>query len=719
MSSKNFYGDRHPEIIEKFPDSAFYHISGNGVLDVTKAPFFAKGDGVTDDTKALCDAMTFVRHHQCPATWQDQTYCSQAKDKNWIIYLPAGTYLVSGTVSQNWPARGFNLSRGGWNYCEYIDVNSPEHEEELYALHHGTVPLLHGKEPYRAADDNNGCYIRGQYPEHELYDEVNWGIRIIGENREKTVIKLIDDAPGFSDGEARPVLANVLLQRGSNVNIGNFVENLTIDTGCGNPAAAAMRWNCSNYGGIRNVTLKSGDGKGSAGLLMDRNNVTGYFRDITISGFDTAMLLAAGRETMVTFEYGTLHANNIAVDIGDARSGGGGDNLTWRRVSVTAPQPVVCRQAAQVVMLESSINGREDFPAVKVGEDAFFLGRKIEFHGCRVALETPEHKIEERYIEEFYSAEAPENSNICRVDIADVPAVDFPQDPSAWAVVEDFGAVGNGIDDDTEAIRRAFAANKKAVFFSSHIYAVSGSINVPGNVNEIAGAYSSVIRCSGGVPDGIFVISEDSPQPLRIRRFFSAGGTVADHFAARDLIMEDIYVAFNHGRKSMFRDNSKVPRGADPESGLWACSRNAAPDIRKREFITDSIMPVCSLADGTGTLENVEYYGRMIDSEHVDTGLYAFRKSQVNILGFKSENSQTLLCASENTRMEVLGGSMLEFADKKGPLIKSRDSEISAVFLLWHISTVPEVIVEKDGNVVVHGKDVVPLAHEDAAVIII
>ena len=92
-------------------------------------------------------------------------------------------------------------------------------------------------------------------------------------------------------------------------------------------------------------------------------------------------------------------------------------------------------------------------------------------------------------------------------------------------------------------------------------------------------------------------------------------------------------------------------------------------------------MPVCVAGDGKA-LENVEYYGRMLDAEHVDTGLYAFKNSDVSIFGFKSENSQTLLYAADHTRMEVLGGSMLEFYQKEGPLLLCENAEVSAMFLL-------------------------------------
>jgi hypothetical protein len=70
----------------------------------------------------------------------------------------------------------------------------------------------------------------------------------------------------------------------------NYIFDMTIDVGRGNPGAEGIHWIGHNSSAIRNVTIKSDDGQGFMGLDMR----TQYFgpalaKNVTIEGFQYGM----------------------------------------------------------------------------------------------------------------------------------------------------------------------------------------------------------------------------------------------------------------------------------------------------------------------------------------------------------------------------------------------------------------------------------------------
>ena len=250
-------GDRHPAVNLVYPEAAFMHAGKGGrLVDVTKPPFNAKGDGKTDDTGALIAAREFVMRSHEPA------YCFRNLLKgSYILYLPNGTYLVSDSVNHNLPVQ---VGDSVWdNYQRYWLMTDAETQtKELF--------------PARWVNEHNDSII------------------LLGQSREKTILRLKDNSPGFGAGAAKPVLGFFRLNCGSNVNQNNVVENLTVDTGSGNPGAIGIRWNSANTGAIRNVAVRSGDGTGVAGLMCDVFATEGLLEDVSIRGFDEGLTISAG-----------------------------------------------------------------------------------------------------------------------------------------------------------------------------------------------------------------------------------------------------------------------------------------------------------------------------------------------------------------------------------------------------------------------------------------
>jgi hypothetical protein len=131
---------------------------------------------------------------------------------------------------------------------------------------------------------------------------------LLGESQKGTIIKLKDNNSTFSQEKEKPII-DTNHNRANGFR--NTVENLTIDTGRGNQNAIGIRFNSNNGGGIFNVSIISGDGKGSHGL-----DLTGVelgpllIKNVYVKGFDRGILVGGGKTNSVHMENIVLKGQN-------------------------------------------------------------------------------------------------------------------------------------------------------------------------------------------------------------------------------------------------------------------------------------------------------------------------------------------------------------------------------------------------------------------------
>ncbi len=303
-----------------------------------------------------------------------------------------------------------------------------------------------------------------------------------GAGREKTIIRLKDHARGYADSQIpKPVFAvgydwpyvnRPKNNRAGNV-IGNYVSDLAIETGSGNPATLGLDFHCNNVGGVENVYIRSGDGVGLVGLDL-RRPWPGpcLIKNVSITGFDLG-IAAAHREYSLVFSGISLRGQRVCAIRNQ------GNALSLENVVSENNVPAVENAGGGLVVLINSrlTGGTADETAVRSDDASLYL-RNVQVSGygksvvetrtregepAETLADISDSPIEEYFTGPFDYAFEPDQRGSLKLEIKATPEIVRPS-VDQWVNVQDFqDLVDEG--DWAPAIQAAVDAGKPLVYF--------------------------------------------------------------------------------------------------------------------------------------------------------------------------------------------------------------------------------------------------------------
>lgn len=644
----------------KYYENVIFPEKCKAYIDVTKAPYFVDPTGTEDCTeklKRIIDNLMEEIVVQMKEVYEtlkqlpDNTNLGVENRKqngrifalfpnelNQIpaIYFPNGTYLVSDTITYSSP--------------------------ELHNM------MFH--------------YISGGF-------ELNRCIRMIGQNKEKTIIKLQDHCPGFEYGQERPVV-NFMLGERTNVAMSNYFENITIDVGHGNPGAVGLIFFANNSGAIRNVTIKSSDENyaGAIGLWIKHeihSSCNAY--SLTVEGFQYGILVSTYR-TVSHFEnitlrnqtkYGIKIENNAVQIIG-------------LKAKANVPVLYTSGPMAHVVLADAElISDGTDYTAIKYEMGCIYL-RRVTTKGFVTAFERNwfEESLPDGYVEEYcnWEGKAPfdDKAEGIGLIVPPLPDVELEQNMGNWCCVNDYGAVGDGVHDDSDAIAEAFASGKSVIWFQPGLYHITRPINIPETVKHVHFMYCNIRtgqELSQMDGEAVFHIEGNSKEMLLVEKLFTWEESTGRMRMFRHDGTRSVYMRDMHTQACAFYFNT-VP-------GAEVFFENCACTIGKKALYGD--VPCFEFNGQKAWCHSINPERSMIETIN--------RGGTLWFSGFKTEQEGSINITTDGGTTEVLGGVAVVGHGKDNPLIYNQNSNVSAIFSTtgYHeYSTFPIAVKEERGN---------------------
>jgi hypothetical protein len=550
--------------------------------------FGAKGDGQHDDTAALTAAIAAAGTDTGAFFWRTR-----------IMFLPAGTYRVS-------------------------------------------APLVK-----RYADGKFGS-----------------GMILVGQSETDTIIRLADHAPGFGD-PASPrgvIMTTAKLLDGTPTSGGkdythkgegndayeNFVEDLTIDVGSGNPGAIGIDYLASNIGAIRHVRVTAPSGSGAIGISMQRKwPGPALLRNVMVQGFGIGIAVA-NTEYGVTLDHVRLEGQR---DIGLANDG---NLVSTANLAIDAPAIAIANQGqGGMIVLANATLKRSGEDATALLNHGTVVARDVTLSGF-AAPEGSQAPIEGVWRGDQWQKMAAQPASALK----DAPAV-AEEPPAKWVNVVRFAASSAEGADITDALRKAMATGAATVYLPHGRYTIDDGIAIPPTLRRLVGMNASITVRPERQPSfardtGMFRI-EQPGQPLLVERLAFDMTDLGDQLAVqvtaqRDVTLRDVVTA-----------------------GTSLLDRSAAGG---RVFIEDVCCGSMRIAG------SAPVYARQLDTEGSGTRI-ANNGAPLTILGLKTEGDCTVLDNRGGAQSVIDGGLLyiVHDADPHVPAFVNANASLLASFV--------------------------------------
>ena len=340
-----------------------------------------------------------------------------------------------------------------------------------------------------------------------ISDHVRWSRFLVvqGAGRDKTILRLKDDCPGYADVERPKSVVGMGYSawgewgRGAGNAIGNYLFDLTIDVGRGNPAAVALDHHSNNHGAVERVDLRSGDGRGLIGLSFLRPwPGPALIKHVSIRGFDYGLRMAH-QEYSVTIEHLTLE---------DQRRAGielRGNILNVRKLTSRNRVPAVVAEGGNTMLtlLDSELaGGANDVAAVRSAGGLYV--RNLRTSGYRAAIEQQRMSSTSRerpisQVVDTRTVDGPEVAEfvggriVCprgtatgslKLPIEETPEVPWGDPQIDWVNIRTFAAEENP-DDWTAALQQAIDSGARTIFFPPGRYDFAGTVRLHGRLERL------------------------------------------------------------------------------------------------------------------------------------------------------------------------------------------------------------------------------------------